>query len=85
MSGNLLSLLVCPITKQHLLPLGERKTQVLLEALSDGLLHYVDGTPVIAKADQIQFLITENQHHIYSVIDTVPVLLESRQISPLDL
>lgn len=85
MPGNLLSLLVCPLTKQHLLPLGEHKTRLLQEALSDSLLHYVDGTPVIAKADQIQFLITENQHHIYSVIDKVPVLLESRQIGPLDL
>lgn len=83
MSSILLSLLVCPITKQHLLPLGADKTRVLKEALSDGLLYHIDGTPVTTKADQIQFLITENQHHIYSVIDTVPVLLESRQIAPL--
>ena len=85
MSGNFLSLLVCPITKQHLLPLSEQKTRVLQKAISDGLLHYIDGTPVVAEADQIQFLITQNQHHIYSVIDAVPVLLESRQIDPLDL
>lgn len=83
MSGNLLSLLVCPITKQHLLPLGEHKTRILQKAISDGLLHYIDGSPVDEKPNQVQFLITENQHHIYCVIASVPVLLESRQIEPL--
>ncbi len=84
MSGNLLSLLVCPITKQHLLPLGADKTRVLKKAMSDGVLHYADGTPVKEKPDEIQFLITQNQHHIYCIINSVPVLLESRQIAPLE-
>ena len=43
-------------------------------------LRYIDGTELNIEAARVQFLITENGHHLYSMIDGVPVLLESKQI-----
>jgi len=80
MQTTIQSLLVCPITRQHLLPLSPDKTAQLIIVLEQQRLYYIDGSQVSASAEQIQFLITENQHHLYSVIQGVPILLESKQI-----
>ncbi len=80
MSTPIQNLLVCPITKQHLLPLSEDKTALLHQALLKGELYYIDGSKLDVKPEQIRFLITENQHHLYSIVHSVPVLLEQKQI-----
>jgi uncharacterized protein YbaR (Trm112 family) len=80
MPKPILPLLVCPLSKQNLFLLSDKKADLLQTALSKGELHYLDGTPLLAGRTSIQFLITENAHHLYSVIDGIPVLLESKQI-----
>lgn len=80
MSRSILPLLVCPLTKQNLFLLDSEKAKIIETVLVTGELRYVDGTKLITDSDRVQFLITENAHHLYSVIDGVPVLLESKQI-----
>lgn len=80
MRNTIKSLLVCPVTKQHLFPLDHDKTEFLLNALSEGGLHHMDGSKLQAKSNTIQFLMTENRQHVYSLIDGVPILIESKQI-----
>jgi uncharacterized protein YbaR (Trm112 family) len=80
MSNSILSLLVCPLTKQNLFLLKGEKAKLLTAALDKGELRYVDGTKLSSELDDVQFLITENAHHLYSMIDGIPVLLEFRQI-----
>jgi uncharacterized protein YbaR (Trm112 family) len=81
MTDTILSLLVCPLTKQHLLPPSPRLAEVLQTALDEQSLSYLDGAPV-SKPDGValRFLVSENQRHIYSVIGGVPVLLEAKQV-----
>ena len=80
MSNSILPLLVCPITKQNLFLLKGEKAKLLSAALEKGELRYMDGSNLSPQLGQVQFLITENDHHLYSIIDGIPVLLESRQI-----
>ena len=80
MANRVFPLLVCPLTKQRLLPLDGKRLGVVTEALARGELRYADGTVLPADGERIGFLITENAHHLYTVIDKVPVLLESRQV-----
>ncbi len=80
MVRNIQGLLVCPVTKQHLLPLDADKSKLLLDAMSDQALYHIDGTKLQVDPDSLRFLITENRHHVYSVIDDIPVLLESKQL-----
>ena len=80
MSRSILPLLVCPLTKQHLFLLDSEKAKIIEAVLKKGELRYIDGTKLTADSEQVQFLITENAHHLYSMIDGVPILLESKQI-----
>ena len=102
MTDAILSLLVCPLTKQHLLPPSSRLAEALQIALDDQSLVYLDGTQVtfpesyrrvdkqrtstdatpaaIENSKELQFLVSENQQHIYSVIKGVPLLLEAKQV-----
>jgi len=80
MPRSILPLLVCPLTKQSLFLLSGEKEQIINTALEKGELRYVDGTRVPIESGPVRFLITENAHHLYSVIDGIPVLLESKQI-----
>jgi len=80
MSNSILPLLVCPLTKQNLFLLKGEKAKLLTAALDKGELRYIDGTKLSAELDDVKFLITKNAHHLYSMIDGIPVLLESRQI-----
>lgn len=80
MSNRVFPLLVCPLTKQRLLPVTGNQAQALKSALEDRQLRYLDGTPLTAEGSRVSFLITENERHLYTVIDDVPVLLESRQV-----
>ncbi len=73
-------LLVCPVTKQNLLPLSVEKTALLLKAMKQGRLRYFDGEAVLLNKEALAFLVSENQQHIYSVIAEVPILLEAKQI-----
>jgi len=80
MSRSILPLLVCPITKQHLFLLDSEKAKIIEAVLKKGELRYIDGTKLTVDSDRVQFLITKNAHHLYSMIDGVPILLEPRQI-----
>ena len=80
MSNRISPLLVCPLTKQRLLPVGGRRLELLTAALEKGDLRYVDGSPLTSDAGRIAFLITDNGRHLYTVVDDVPVMLESRQV-----
>jgi uncharacterized protein YbaR (Trm112 family) len=80
MPRSILPLLVCPNTKQHLFLLQGEKAEVIESALRRGELRYIDGTKLSIEPGRVKFLITENAHHLYSMIDGVPVLLESKQI-----
>ncbi len=80
MSNPILPLLVCPLTKQDLFLLKGEKAELLTAALDNGELRYIDGTKLSSELDDVQFLITKNAHHLYSMIGGIPVLLESRQI-----
>ncbi|MCP4008113.1 MAG: terminase small subunit [Proteobacteria bacterium] len=80
MSNSILPLLVCPLTKQDLFLLKGEKAKLLTAALDNGELRYIDGTKLSSELDDVQFLITKNAHHLYSMISGIPVLLESRQI-----
>ena len=80
MPEKLRSVLVCPLTKQHLLPLDSKRSRLVEAALKKGELRYIDGTPLAQGSHTLEFLISENAHHLYSVIDGVPHLLEERQV-----
>ncbi len=80
MPRSILPLLVCPLTKQNLFLLSGEREQVIATALGKGELRYVDGTRVPVQSGSVRFLITENAHHLYSIIDGIPILLESKQI-----
>ncbi len=85
MTSSILPLLVCPLTKQNLFLLKGEKAKLLEAALLRGELHYVDGAVLSLEKERVQFLITENSRHLYSVIDGIPLLLESRQVDMQDL
>ncbi len=78
-------LLVCPITKQNLLPLSVEKTALLLKAMKQGRLSYFDGEQVSFNKEALAFLVSENQQHIYSVVAEVPILLEAKKIELTDV
>lgn len=78
---NIKTLLVCPITKQDLLPLSAKKETVFLAHRRKDKLRYIDGQKVTAPVESLRFLCTESQQVIYSVIDDMPVLIETKQIS----
>ena len=80
MAKPVFPLLVCPLSKQRLLPVSGRRLERLYALLKTGALHYVDGTPLAGDSERIGFLITENARHLYIVIDDVPVMLENRQV-----
>ncbi len=80
MPKSILPLLVCPITKQHLFSLSGARADAIEAALARGELRYIDGTELGVEPDRVRFLITQNGHHLYSMIDDVPILLESKQI-----
>ena len=80
MAKSVFPLLVCPLTKQRLLPVKGEKAEMLELALKKGELRYVDGTVLDVTPERLTFLITENAHHLYTTIDDVPLMLESRQV-----
>ena len=80
MSFRIQKLLVCPVTKQNLFPLDRAKTEFLHNALLEKSLFHVDGSELQADVDNLQFLMTENRHHVYSIVDEIPILIESKQI-----
>lgn len=81
MTDTILPLLVCPLTKQHLLPPSTRLAEALQTALDEQSLVYLDGTQVLMQdGDALRFLVSENQQHIYSVVAGIPILLEARQL-----
>ena len=64
MAKSVLSLLVCPLTKQDLFLLKGDKAKRMQTALSRGELHYIDGTKIPGAEGQVQFLISKNAHQL---------------------
>jgi uncharacterized protein YbaR (Trm112 family) len=76
--NDIKQLLVCPITKQHLLPVNRRLKEILDAAMHDDVLQYADGESVVGEG--LTFLVTQNGTTVYSVIGGVPILLELKQV-----
>ncbi len=70
-------MLVCPITKQDLLPANGKLKKLLNDALQEAQLIYADGRTV---PKQAAFWVTKNKTTVYSVVDSVPILLETKQV-----
>ncbi len=70
MDRRILQLLVCPISKQQLLPATEEQHQKIAEQ---------DNYDFLANTI-VTYLITENQLWAYPVVDGVPWLMESHRI-----
>ena len=73
MDRKLLDLLVCPASRQPLLPLEARGLQVLNGAIARGEVVRGDGSPQDAPLREA--LITRDRKRVYRVDDGIPVLL----------
>lgn len=76
---KLLQILRCPVTKQSLSVLDERRLDRLNDRIRAGEVQYLDGSAVTDLVPEA--LITENQRTIYRVDDDIPIMLEDRSIS----
>jgi uncharacterized protein YbaR (Trm112 family) len=83
MDKRLLDLLVCPVSKAPLRPLGVGELAILNRAISAGQVTTVSGaavaTPLAAG------LITRDGHVIYPVVDEIPVMLREASIGTIQL
>lgn len=73
MDRKLLDLLVCPASRQPLLPLESRGLQSLNDAIAQGEVVRGDGSP--QREALREALITRDRKRIYRVDDGIPVLL----------
>lgn len=75
---KLLEILVCPITKQPVSPLGQPRLNKVNQLIAQGKLHTLDGAPVDTPLTQA--LITQNGNTLYRVEGDIPVMLEEKSI-----
>ena len=80
---KLLEILVCPVTKLSLSMLSDEKLSQLNEKIAQGTLNSMDGEPVSTALEEA--LITANGNIIYPIEASIPVMLEERSISILEL
>jgi uncharacterized protein YbaR (Trm112 family) len=73
MDRKLLDLLVCPASRQPLLPLETRGLQALNDAIAQGDIVRGDGSP--QREALREALVTRDRKRIYRVDDGIPVLL----------
>jgi uncharacterized protein YbaR (Trm112 family) len=73
MDRKLLDLLVCPASRQPLLPLETRGLQALNDAIAQGDVVRGDGSP--QREALREALVTRDRKRIYRVDDGIPVLL----------
>ncbi|GHA76366.1 Trm112 family protein [Cognatilysobacter bugurensis] len=73
MDRKLLDLLVCPASRQPLLPLDTRGLQSLNTAIAHGDVVRGDGSP--QQEPLREALVTRDRKRVYRVDDGIPVLL----------
>lgn len=73
MDRKLLDLLVCPASRQPLLPLEARGLQALNDAIAQGDVVRGDGSP--QREALREALVTRDRKRIYRIDDGIPVLL----------
>jgi uncharacterized protein YbaR (Trm112 family) len=79
MDRKLLDLLVCPVTRQPLLPLDHRGLQALNAAIAAGGVIRGDGA---AQAQALrEGLITRDRKTVYRIDDGIPVLLAEEAVA----
>ena len=83
MDRKLLDLLVCPVTRQPLLPLDNRGLQALNAAIAAGGVVRGDGD---AQSQALrEALITRDRKTVYRIDDGIPVLLTEDAIATAQL
>ncbi|NUO78032.1 MAG: Trm112 family protein [Lysobacter sp.] len=83
MDRKLLDLLVCPLTRQPLLPLDSRGLQALNAAIAAGGVVRGDGD---AQSQALrEALITRDRKTVYRIDDGIPVLLTEDAIATAQL
>ncbi|MYB34555.1 MAG: Trm112 family protein [Gammaproteobacteria bacterium] len=75
---ELLTLLVCPVTKLPVRLLSRPNLQILNQMISEGNVQNAAGQSVDAQFSQA--LITQNNTMIYPVNDGIPIMLEDQAI-----
>jgi uncharacterized protein YbaR (Trm112 family) len=83
MDKRLLDILVCPVTKTPLRPLGEGELAALNRAIAAGPVLTSAGAPVAAAL--AEGLITRDGRTIYRVDDGIPVMLSGEAIATAQL
>jgi len=76
--AKLLEILCCPVSKIPLSILGQDKLKRLNSEIENGSALYVDGKKVTKTLSE--GLITRDGKVIYSIEDSIPVLLEEKGI-----
>ncbi len=77
--GRLIDILVCPVTKTPVKPLGKDKLAVLNHAIAAGDVTRRDGAVVEAALDEA--LVTTDGKTVYPIDDGIPVMLEEHGIA----
>jgi len=80
---KLLDILCCPVSKTPLQPLDSTRLDKLNTAISAGEVQYIDGALVEAQLSEA--LITVDGKVIYTVEDSIPVMLEDLGIGTTQL
>lgn len=76
--NSLLDILCCPVSKEPLGTLDQRRLKLVNQHIAAGKAQYTDGEPVdTALSDG---LITRDGKVIYAIVDGIPVLLPERGI-----
>lgn len=79
MDRKLLDLLVCPTTRQPLLPLEARGLHAVNDAIAGGSLVRGDGSPQAQPLREA--LVTRDRKLVYRIDDGIPVLLAEEAIA----
>ena len=80
---KLLEILCCPVTKTPLQPLDRTRLDKLNAGIGAGEVQYIDGAQVEASISEA--LITVDNKVIYTVDDSIPVMLEDKGIGTTQL
>jgi uncharacterized protein YbaR (Trm112 family) len=83
MDRKLLDLLVCPASRQPLLPLEVLGLQALNDAIAHGDVVRGDGSP--QREPLREALVTRDRKRVYRVDDGIPVLLVEEGIATAQL
>ncbi len=80
---ELLSLLVCPITKTAITPLDRKRLHKLNQAIAAHTVIAIGGETVNAEVQEA--LITVDGQTIYRIDDGIPIMLEEQAIKTCEL